>query len=103
MTSGDRVNQELPKVWKRVVLAYPGQYRNLSAVTEENHSRCPGQCSKETPSEFKSRMLPLRQPFPFVSVTMWKMLLGKVHESSVHFRKQFAGQLAPTGMVKQTL
>ena len=32
-----------------------------------------------------------------------KMLLLKVHESSFHFRKTFAGQLAPTGMVQQTL
>jgi len=30
-----------------------------------------------------------------------KPLLLKVHESSVHFRKPFAGQLAPTGMVQQ--
>jgi len=30
-----------------------------------------------------------------------KTLLLKVHESSVHFRKPFAGQLAPTGMVQQ--
>jgi len=39
--------------------------------------------------------------FSFCECENMKMLLPKVHESSVHFRKPFAGQLAPTGMVQQ--
>lgn len=38
--------------------------------------------------------------FSFCECENMKMLLLKVHESSVHIRKPFAGQLAPTGMVQ---